>query len=611
MDNFISQELRAIAASIANRANGLVDNHQAGIPLLPPLKELAEAATLLAEKLGSRVVAHGQIRFVLREVLIATEAALKTLINELPKLPVVGSSLTPRNKTWGWLLPCAHLIYFCAELINCSDNDQQCRGIASMIGQSYTKEASDALDVPMRTKGILLMEPVIPFGGDTRPTTARGELGETTMPPTPSSVSIWSKSAKFFSNLGHHGSGFNDELCRACLTGNLLIVASYITGKLDLHAQNKLGMTPLECAIIGDQSIIVNVLVSAGARMDGTSPPSGTPPLFMALEIGAMRAAKALVDKGANLYLANAAGQQYFVQLCQQGNMAGVEFLLDRGAFAQVRDSAGAPAPVIAARDNNSELCQLLVRNAFPADEADRQGRTALSYAAIAEDIDLMSFLIDRGAKVNCKTPGGSSMLFDAIKDQRYRAMQLLLERGAFCDRTTTFGPPMLIGVLKNPELTYNQKRSTVKQLLENGCSVDFTTTLWRKPVICYVIEAGYSEMIGMFLEHGARHDVKLTSGDTLLCRLVRDFDESAVRTLLAKGADVNQPNKNGEKPMLLAVRNSSLEMVRILSEAGGKADDAAMTAAGKLTFRRESILEHLRWTATRAAALAMSSPSG
>ncbi|PHH59256.1 hypothetical protein CDD81_3513 [Ophiocordyceps australis] len=608
METFISEELRGIAVSIANRANNVVDHNLAGIPLLPPLKELAEAATLLEEKLRTRVVAQGEIRFVLREVLIATEAALKTLIKELPKLPVVGSSLTPRNKTWGWLLPCAHLMHFCAELINCSDNDQQCRGIASIIGQSFTKTASDALDVPMRTKGILLMEPIIPAGGDAGPMSARGEHGETNIP---SSTSIWSRSARFFYNLGHHGSTFNDELCRACLTGNLLIVASYITGNLDLRGKNKFGLTPLECAIIGDQSIIVNVLVTAGARMDGTVPPSGNPPLFMALQIGSMRAAKALVDKGANLYLANTAGQQYFVQVCQQGNIAGVEFLLDRGAFAQVCDSAGTPVTVIAARDNNRELCQLLVRNAFPADEADRQGRTALSYAALAEDVDLMTFLLDHGASANSKTPGGSCMLFDALNDKRYRAMQLLLERGAFCDKTTTFGPPMLISVLKNSELTYNQKRSTIKKLLENGSSVDFTNRLWRKPVICYVIEAGHSELISMFLEHGARHDVRLASGDTLLCRLVRDFDESGVRMLLARGADINQPNKNGEKPIYIAVRNSNLEMVRVLSDGAPEVDDATMNAAGNLSFRRESILEQLRWTITRNAALAASNSSG
>jgi ankyrin repeat protein len=64
-------------------------------------------------------------------------------------------------------------------------------------------------------------------------------------------------------------------------------------------------------------------------------------------------------------------------------------------------------------------------------------------------------------------------------------------------------------------------------------------------------------------------------AGDGALVAAARDGDLQAVRALIAKRANINEPARDGSTALLWAAYHSNVDMVRALVAAGAKVDVA------------------------------------
>lgn len=70
--------------------------------------------------------------------------------------------------------------------------------------------------------------------------------------------------------------------------------------------------------------------------------------------------------------------------------------------------------------------------------------------------------------------------------------------------------------------------------------------------------------------------------GETLLTQAIKtNCDESIIKALIAHGADINLPNKNGHTPLVMAVQNSNLRIVEVLIHLGVHLDAWCETQIG------------------------------
>jgi ankyrin repeat protein len=187
-------------------------------------------------------------------------------------------------------------------------------------------------------------------------------------------------------------------LIRTALDGTADDLQNLLQQGLDANAVwSEAGLTPLMCAVHDPAK--VELLLSAGARVN-TSTKSGETALVLA------------------------AGYN--------GAADSVRLLLDRGADVQPRSrgkTSGDALEAAAARGDAGVMSMLLDRGA-PVNDLPK-GSSALLRAVGQGDVPTASFLISRGAQVTSTGPAGFTALTRAINMGYLDMVKLLLERGA------------------------------------------------------------------------------------------------------------------------------------------------------------------------------------
>src|SRR5439155_3100498 len=151
-------------------------------------------------------------------------------------------------------------------------------------------------------------------------------------------------------------------LMTAAPTGNVEPLKWLIEYGADVHAKDsRIGETALMWAAADNHAAAVKLLVEVGADINGRSAPSSIPrleyprigviptdlprggwtPLMYAARQGALEAATALVENGADVNLTDPAGTSAMGLAIINGHYAVAAMLLDKGVDPNVADAAG------------------------------------------------------------------------------------------------------------------------------------------------------------------------------------------------------------------------------------------------------------------------------
>jgi ankyrin repeat protein len=259
-----------------------------------------------------------------------------------------------------------------------------------------------------------------------------------------------------------------------------------------------------------------------------------------------------------------------------------------------------------AAMQRNRDAVRALLEKKTDPNAAQGDGTTALHWAAHWDDAEMAGLLIRAGANVKAANLDGATPLFVAAENGSAAMIEMLLKSGADVN-----GPVLSHGETALMMAARSGHADAVKVLLDRGAEVNAQDMLRGTTALMWAAEQGHAAVVQLLTEHGAdlriqsaaltppgrrglgfansnvvfgasgRAKAKVPSkgGLTALLFAVREGSLDCVRILVAKGADVNQAAVDGSGPLLVAVQNGRYDVARFLLDHG--ADPKLTNAKG------------------------------
>ena len=187
-----------------------------------------------------------------------------------------------------------------------------------------------------------------------------------------------------------------------------------------------------------------------------------------------------------------------------------------------------------------------------------------LSFAAGFGYEMIVRLALHEGADINAKD---KNPLHEAASEGNQSIAQLLIQQGADVNRQWgIYGNALQAAVV-------GDHRDLVEVLIASGADVNAQGGNFGTALMAAVEKTGSMPIIRRLLEAGADPNNKHLVYDTALFTAIYKRAEPAVALLIEKGADVNDPDRSGERPLRMAARLRYYEIVDVLLRGGAIID--------------------------------------
>jgi ankyrin repeat protein len=270
--------------------------------------------------------------------------------------------------------------------------------------------------------------------------------------------------------------------------------------------------------------------------------------------------------------------------------------LIHAGANLEAVTRIGAHRPLhVASRAGNAEVVALLLRGGANAKALTSNGVSALHYAAVAGVTGAVTALLDAGVDANLREPSwGHTPLMLAAAQNRAAAIRVLLSRGADASLAAR------LEMIPDRQAVDGAARSARNTVLETFRQQAENPETWRptpeqvqaavQAALAVERQGGAGGGGGDDPDAGGGGGEGISRGSTYyggltpLLLAVRDGSVDAVEALVEGGANVNQVREGDDtSPMLLAAINGHYDMVKYLIDHGGDPNLASSDGATPL----------------------------
>lgn len=394
------------------------------------------------------------------------------------------------------------------------------------------------------------------------------------------------------------------SLVEAVRAGDAQSVRSMLRQKADVNRPSADGTTPLHYAVQREDLAMVELLITSGADVKAVNR-YGVPPLGVAAVSGHAGIMSRLLDAGADPNAGLSLDETPIMTAARTGRVDAIKTLLAHGAQVNARDTRGQTPLMWAAARNNADAVRLLIEggadlkvrtNNKPTGRAAQMtvflspqptGFTALLFAVRAGSLDTVKALLDAGADVNDTLSDGESALVVATGNAHWEVANLLLDRGADPNHAgagwnalhqTVHSRRPNLGYTPGPVPTGSlDSIEVVKKLIAKGIDVN-------------------ARMTKNGMKDGQRNRVNRL-GATAFFLGAKNTDLEVLKVLLDAGADVTIPSADGTTPLMVAAglhmwyvgedggslpgqEDEAVEVVKLCVERG--ADVNAVNKAGE-----------------------------
>jgi ankyrin repeat protein len=339
--------------------------------------------------------------------------------------------------------------------------------------------------------------------------------------------------------------------------------------KADPNQTEADGTAPLHWAVHHDAAELVARLIAAGANVTVAND-YGATPMSEAAVVANPGVLAALLDAGADVDSPNADGQTALMVVARGGNTAAAKLLLERGANVNAREERKGQTPLMwAVAQSHPSMVQLLLEHGAEVDarstvnEWERMvtaeprqknlmsgGFTPLLYAARQGCLPCAQHLVAAGAAIDLTDPDGVTPLLSALLNAHFDTAKFLLEAGANANKWDFWGRTPLYAAVDFNTLPHGGR--------PDRPSLDDTTPLQMIDILL-AAGANPNAQLKLFppyrslrMDRGA--DSILDIGTTPLLRAARGADVAAIERLVAAGALVDLPQREGYTPLMAAV---------------------------------------------------------
>mmetsp|Transcript_37186 Transcript_37186/g.51337 ORF Transcript_37186/g.51337 Transcript_37186/m.51337 type:complete len:861 (-) Transcript_37186:1826-4408(-) len=247
-----------------------------------------------------------------------------------------------------------------------------------------------------------------------------------------------------------------------------------------------------------------------------------------------------------------------------------VQFLLDAQFKENVdlQDESGQTALHIAVKESQKEIMKLLCSHGADVNACDNDGVTALHFAAWSGNADAIDFLMQQGVNVEVEDESEQTPMYYACIRGKKKAAELLCLNQANLSHCDARGMSPLHHAAKNGH------GQCVGLLLARGSGAAVEDDLGRTP-LHYATQA--LECVELLVEAGVIIADKDKSGRTALFYACQQGHDDAVRFLILRGADPDDPDANSQKPTDVA-KGYILRVIKDAQEEADRKRDVKLT---------------------------------
>ena len=301
------------------------------------------------------------------------------------------------------------------------------------------------------------------------------------------------------------------ELTYAMRARDVRRVQELIDSGVNLDARTAGGFTLLSIALLYDDERleIVQLLIDAGANVNGRGSSFGTPDLHKALAYSSGSALRMLLNAGANPNSRDMSGYPVLQRALKYGptpeSLENIHALVDAGAEVNATDHSGDLLLFRALLFYDKEIVRALIDRGADIHTLDRYGRPLLypTLSGLPGGPEKTRLLVEKGADPNARDVRGTPVISRGL-NSNWNEIGPLLEAGANPNACDGQGNPPLwyaIGPASapNPAVSYIEN---VRLLVEAGADVNARDSQGRTmlerarrvaspEIVQYLIDAG------------------------------------------------------------------------------------------------------------------------
>jgi len=362
------------------------------------------------------------------------------------------------------------------------------------------------------------------------------------------------------------------EIHQAIRDGNLELVSQLVQEDQSLVSaqdENQTRDLPLHTAAISGEVGIAELLIKAGAAVDGGDVDDSTP-----LDVAAMRGQMAMVElliaDGADVNHHDNNGAYSLSFAAFGGNAEIVEVLLKAGANLAFENPNGVTLLHAAASRDLVDLYARLIKSGADVNAATTDGDTPLHWTAQRGQTDMSARLIADGADVSVRNVHGQTPLLSTAFRGQIAAAEALLAAGADADVIDQNGSSILLITAWDGNADY------AKVLLAGGADPNRQDSNGTTPLIRATYR-GHSDLVGVLLAGGAKTDLQESRyGCTALHAAAIAGYTDIAEQLLAQGADATIADEAGQTPLQLAAQYKQKHVAKALVAGGANKKELA-----------------------------------
>jgi ankyrin repeat protein len=403
-----------------------------------------------------------------------------------------------------------------------------------------------------------------------------------------------------------------DDVWAILEKGDSAKAREYFLGKVDVHATDRRGRTPLHIAAENQEPGLAGFFIALGADVDAQDY-EGRTPLAISAEKQDPAVAKVLAAAGANIHIPMAdnsspaltgiavkgdflnsiltpssvetvdlRGRTILHLASLEGEVQAVDLILKTGRPVLKKDKEGETLLDLAlSRPESRDHAEIAEKLILAGDRSDNpifpyfapaarssnynirnaDGDTALHYAARDGYTGLISFFIEKKADINTKNASGATPLHEAARSGNIKAMEILVACGAEIDAQDAKGNSILhIAVPPASHL------AAINLLLSHGANPSLRDEHGESPLHIAITLNRDAEIIQALLGGGVDVTIRNIDGKTPLYLAVEEKRLQAIPLLLAYQSDVFAADNNGETPFGKALEENGPILIALIS---------------------------------------------
>ena len=328
----------------------------------------------------------------------------------------------------------------------------------------------------------------------------------------------------------------------------------------DVDAKGGWHRTPLLAAFFKEDIDVALSLLRCGADVNVLDD-GGQSPLHRASGTGRVDIVQLLLEHNADVNILTPERVAPLVLASAIGSLEISRLLVRQGANVNSRTSDDWAPLNIASDNGHLNVVRCLVDSGADVDSPNGKGRTPLHSAASHGNLDIVKLLVESGADVNIRTDDGKTPLDLASNSGK-------LEVASFLSRPIA-GAMSLDGGAVNPPVPQprNNPPNTVQPLWKRGEEVKLSDN--DQPSVHTASENGQLDIVRSLLDRGADVDERNSLRMTALHAASSKGNLEVAKLLIERGAYVNARSRGGWTPLHSASRYGNLGIMRLLLDHG------------------------------------------